>query len=246
MLPHRWRAATGDPRDAQAVVYLVQALQKMRKVQVISLRSLGEAWRCGEDALLMARGCSRSEDGPGAGAQLGSGWGLGAMAASPPARSQGGCTVPAPRVGFEWVTLALCTRGPCVQGTERGWQEGASAGGLAALLPPPSTTGMQQSAMPPLREPGADLPTATLPASGPSKGWQSPKNSSVGLAWARRSCLEHAQRHPTAVVSFLAPGLFGGYRNTTPPLLTLRPRSCRACVSARVRVPPQVACLHIL
>lgn len=96
---------------------------------------------------------------------------LGACCSGPLSSSQGGCALPAPRGRMQVGYPGCMSCGPHVRGTMLGWKEGGSAGGLAAPLPCPSTTGMQQSATHPLGELGADLPTATLPANGPSKGW---------------------------------------------------------------------------
>lgn len=195
------------------MVCLGQTLQKMQKMHVICLRSLGEAGHCGGGRPHLQ---TLPPAGPGAEARLGSGWGLGAAAPSPPAPSQGGCAVPAPRGGMQVGDPGcVCLWPPCPGHCAwlAGMGERRGAGGTAAS---PEHTGMQQSAVCPRQEPGATLPTATLPANGPSKGWQSVENSVCGPGRGSqvslRACTETASG-PTLV-------WFGGYRNTTPQLLT--------------------------
>lgn len=78
------------------------------------------------------------------------------------------------------------------------------------------------------------------------RGGKVQRTAAMGLARARRSCLEHAQRHPTAQ-SPPRPHvhLVWWLQEHNPAAADVRqPRSCRACVSTRVCAPPQAQPLH--
>lgn len=209
----------------------------------------------GEDALtrrpslLMAWGCSRSEDDPGAGAWLGSRWGHSGVAPSPPVVPR--VAVPSqPRgAGFKWAALALCTCSPHVQGTALGWQERASTRGAGSTTAFPEHH--QDAAVCYAPAPGAGhRPSHSHPAcKRPFKGVAESKEQQP-WAWPGLAGLAQSTHRDTPLPRsppWPQVRLVRWLQERNPAAAGMRrPRSCRACVSACVRVPPQVQRLHVL